>query len=87
VRWFRRLAAGLLPRRPLFDPGSVYVGFMMDEVALEYVSPEYFRLPLSISFHRCSITRKRTTIIIIIIIIIIRRRRRRRRRRRLHQKP
>jgi hypothetical protein len=32
--------------------------------------PEYFGFPLSISFHRCSLTRKRTTIIIIIIIII-----------------
>jgi hypothetical protein len=31
---------------------------------------DYFGLPLSLSFHRCSITRKRTIIIIIIIIII-----------------
>jgi hypothetical protein len=32
--------------------------------------PEYFGFPLSISFHRCSITRKRTKIIIIMFIII-----------------
>jgi hypothetical protein len=33
--------------------------------------PEFFGFPLSISFHRCSITRKRTKIIIIIILIFI----------------
>jgi hypothetical protein len=27
VPWLRRLAAGLPPRRPGFDPGSVHVGF------------------------------------------------------------
>jgi hypothetical protein len=32
--------------------------------------PDYFGFPLSISFHRFSITRKRPKIIIIIIIII-----------------
>jgi hypothetical protein len=31
--------------------------------------PEHFGFPLSISFHRCSITRKRTKIIIIVIFI------------------
>jgi hypothetical protein len=30
--------------------------------------PEYFSFPLSISFHRCSSTRKKTKIIIIIVI-------------------
>jgi hypothetical protein len=30
VPWLRRLVAGLSPRRPGFDPGSVYVGFMVD---------------------------------------------------------
>jgi hypothetical protein len=35
------------------------VGFMVDKVALGQVSlPKYFRFPLSISFHQCSITRK-----------------------------
>jgi hypothetical protein len=51
--------------------GSVHVGFVVEEVALGQVFTEYFGLPLSISFHRGSITRKLTIIIIIIIIIII----------------
>jgi hypothetical protein len=34
------------------------------------VFPEYFGFPLLISFHRCSITRKRQKIIIIIVIFI-----------------
>jgi hypothetical protein len=66
VPWLRRLAARLPPRRPGFDPGSVHVEFVVDKVALGQVFP---RVPLSISFHRCSITRKRTKIIIIIFII------------------
>jgi hypothetical protein len=33
--------------------------------------PEFFGFPLSVSFHRCSITRKRTKIIIIIMKIVI----------------
>ena len=44
VPWLRRLVAGLSPQRPKFDPGSVYVGFVMDKV--------------SMSFYLCSITRK-----------------------------
>jgi hypothetical protein len=71
VPWLRRLAASLPVRRTEFDPGSVQVGFVVHKVALGQVFPEYFGLPLSISFHRCSITRKMTIIIIIIIIIII----------------
>jgi hypothetical protein len=59
----------------VFDPGSVYVGFVVDKVALGQGFSVYFGLPQSISFHQCSITRKMTTttttIIIIIIIIII----------------
>jgi hypothetical protein len=34
VPWLRRLAAGLPPRRPGFDPGPVHVGFVVDKVAL-----------------------------------------------------
>jgi hypothetical protein len=34
VPWFRRLFAGLSQRRPGFDPGSVYVEFVVDNVAL-----------------------------------------------------
>jgi hypothetical protein len=67
VPWLRRLAAGLPPRRPGFDPLSVHVGFVVDKVALGQVFPESFGFPLSISFHRCSITRKTTKIIIIIV--------------------
>ena len=49
VQWFRRLVAGISPRRPGFDPGPVHVGFMLDKVALGQVFfPEYFGFPLSI---------------------------------------
>jgi hypothetical protein len=35
------------------------VGFVVDKVAMgQDFLPEYFSLPLSMSFHRCSITRK-----------------------------
>ena len=40
VPWFRRLVAGLRPRRPGFDLGSVHVGFVVDKVALgQFFSP------------------------------------------------
>jgi hypothetical protein len=58
VPWLRRLVAGLPPRRPGFDPGSVHVGFVVDKVALGQVLPGYFGIPLSLSFHWCSITWK-----------------------------
>jgi hypothetical protein len=55
VPWLRRLVAGLSPRRSGVDPGSVYVGFVVDKVALGQVFfPEYFGFPLSVSFHRCT---------------------------------
>jgi hypothetical protein len=53
----------------VFDPGSVYVGFVEDKVALGRGFPEYFGLPQSISFHQCSTARKMTIIIVIIIIM------------------
>jgi hypothetical protein len=37
VLWLRRLVAGLPPRRPIFAPGSVHVGFVMGKVALGQV--------------------------------------------------
>jgi hypothetical protein len=43
VSWLRRLAAGLPPRRPGFDPGSVHVGFVVDKVALGQVFPRVLR--------------------------------------------
>jgi hypothetical protein len=39
VPWLKRLVAGLSPRRPGFDPGSVHVGFVVDKVALGQVFP------------------------------------------------
>jgi hypothetical protein len=78
VPLLRQLVTRLLRRRPVFDPRSVYVGFVVNKVALGQGFPEYFGLPQSISFHQCSITRKMTIIIIIIIISFIVR---------LHRKP
>jgi hypothetical protein len=40
------------------------VGFVVDKVALGQVFSDYFGFPLSISFHRCSITRKNEKIFI-----------------------
>jgi hypothetical protein len=59
-------------RRPLteeagFDSGSVHVGFVVDEVALGQVFLRVVGFPLSVSFHRCSITRKNEKKIIIFI--------------------
>ena len=52
VPWLRRSVAGLLARRPVFDPGSVHVGFVVDELALGQVFPPSTSVfPLSISFH------------------------------------
>jgi hypothetical protein len=53
----------------VFDPGSVYVGFVVDKVALGQGFPEYFGLPQSISFQQCSITRKIVMIMMMMIII------------------
>jgi hypothetical protein len=67
----QRLVAGLPPRRPGFDHGPVYVGFVVEKVALGQVfPPEYFGFPLSISFHRCSITWKSEKKKLIIFLFI-----------------
>jgi hypothetical protein len=34
VPWFRRLVAGLSPRRSGFAPRSIHVGFVVDKVTL-----------------------------------------------------
>jgi hypothetical protein len=47
VPWLRRLVAGLSPRRPGFDPGSVHVGYVVDKVALRQIPPP----PPSTSVH------------------------------------
>jgi hypothetical protein len=77
VPLLRQLVVRLLRRRHVFDPGSAYVGFVVDKVALGQGFPEYFGLPQPISFRRCSITRKMTIIILIIISFVMR----------LHKKP
>jgi hypothetical protein len=77
VPLLRQLVARLLRRRHVFYPGSVYVGFVVDKVALGQGFHEYFGLPESISFYQCSISRKMTIIKIIKIINIMR----------LHKKP
>jgi hypothetical protein len=42
------------------------VGFVVDKMALGQVFPKYFGFPLSVSFHRCSITWKNEKKIIFI---------------------
>ena len=59
VSWLKRLVAGLSPRRPEFDPGSVHVGFVVDKVARTGFSQSTSVFPLSISFHRSSIKREK----------------------------
>jgi hypothetical protein len=72
VPWLRRLVAGRPPRRPVFDPGSVHKGILVDKVALGQVFfPEYFGFPLSVSFHRCSITWKNEKNLITFLFIFI----------------
>ena len=46
--WLRRLVAGLLPRRPGFDPGTAHVRFVVDKVALGVIrfSPVSFIPPV-----------------------------------------
>ena len=44
VPWLRRLVAGLSPRRPGFDLGSVDVGFVVDKVALGQVFSRVLRI-------------------------------------------
>ena len=43
VPWLRRLVAGLPPRRPGFDPGSVHVGFVVNKVTLGQVFSRVLR--------------------------------------------
>jgi hypothetical protein len=48
------------------------LGFVVDEVALGQVfPPDYFGFPLSVPFHRCSITCKNKEKLIIIIIVVV----------------
>jgi hypothetical protein len=58
VPWLRRLVAGLSPRSPGFDTGSVHVEFGVDKVTLGQIFLLVLWFFLSVSFHRFSITRK-----------------------------
>jgi hypothetical protein len=71
VPLLRQLVARLLRRRPVFDPGSVHVGFVVDKVALGQGFPECFGLPQSISFLQCSITRKMMMMMMMMMMIMI----------------
>jgi hypothetical protein len=51
VPWLRLLVAGLSLRRPRFEFGSIYVGFLVDKVSLGQVLLRGFDFLLSISFH------------------------------------
>jgi hypothetical protein len=51
----RQLIAGLLPWGPRFAHRAANVGFVADNVALGWAFSEFFRFPLSISVHSCSI--------------------------------
>jgi hypothetical protein len=46
VPWHRLIVAGLSPQRPGFVPGSVYVEFLVDKMALGQVFLEFFVLLL-----------------------------------------
>jgi hypothetical protein len=65
VPWLRRLVAGLSPRRPGSDPGSVHVGFLVDKMALGQIFPRVLRFfPVSLIppvLHYTEI-RKKTTL-------------------------
>jgi hypothetical protein len=45
----RSLVADLSPRKPVFAPGSIHVGFVVDKVAVGQVFLRVLRFPLSIS--------------------------------------
>jgi hypothetical protein len=72
VPWFRRLVTGLLPWRPGFDPGSVYVGFVVDKVALGQVFPEYFVFPCQFHSTGAPLLGKIENVIIFLFIFITR---------------
>jgi hypothetical protein len=45
VSYVRRLVAGFPPRRPEFEPGSIYVGYLVVRATLGQVTSEYFGFP------------------------------------------
>jgi hypothetical protein len=70
VPWLRRLVAGLSPKRPGIDPGSVHVGFVLDKVALGQVFPRVLRFyPLSFIPPVLHYTEKQKKTLIITVFI------------------
>jgi hypothetical protein len=73
VPWLRRLVAGLPPRRPGFDPGSVRVGFVVDKVALGQVFlPSTSVFPCQIHSTGAPLLGKMKKLIIFLFIFITR---------------
>jgi hypothetical protein len=66
IPWLRRLVAGLSPRRPEFDPVSVNVGFVVDQVALGQDFPRILRFSPVNFIPPCSITRQNEKTIVFI---------------------
>jgi len=59
VPWFGRLVAGLLMGRPEFNPEPVHMRFVL-KLLWDWLFLEYFRFPLSVSFHLCSLFNRNT---------------------------
>jgi hypothetical protein len=56
VPWLRRLVAGLSPRRHGFAPELIYVGFVVDKVALGQIFLRVLRFsPVNMSFHAAAL--------------------------------
>jgi len=56
LSWLWRLVAGLAPRRPWFDPRTLYVGVICwTKWHRNAFLREHSNFPLSVSFHYCSI--------------------------------
>jgi hypothetical protein len=71
VPWLRRLVAGLSPRRPVFDPGLVHVGFVVEKVALGQVFPRVLRFsPVNFIPPVLHYLEKRKQLIIFLFIFI-----------------